>query len=67
MDECSSSGTNHCDQAANCTNSEGSFQCICQDGYSGNGTACEGIDFLMFSLCTGGGGVGEEEKSGIFL
>ena len=49
INECSSHETNNCDQEANCTNTEGSFQCTCQDGYSGNGTVCEGKIFLLMS------------------
>lgn len=31
-----------CDFDADCTNSEGSFSCTCQEGYSGDGTSCLG-------------------------
>ena len=43
---------NECDQSlhqchanAYCTNTNGSFTCTCSNGYSGNGTTCEGINF----------------------
>ena len=31
-----------CDSNANCTNTDGSYQCTCNLGYSGNGTSCRG-------------------------
>ena len=41
IDECST-GTDTCDTNADCSNSDGSFTCSCQSGYSGNGTTCQG-------------------------
>ena len=29
---------------ANCTNTEGSYRCVCNEGYDGNGTSCVDID-----------------------
>ena len=37
INECLSSP---CDVNANCTNTEGSFVCACNSGYSGNGSNC---------------------------
>eukprot|EP00808_Paulinella_micropora_P024333 g59559.t1 len=34
-------GTHNCDVEATCTNVEGSFECACNPGYSGNGTVIE--------------------------
>ena len=31
---------NNCDDNANCTNIDGSFECACNSGYSGDGTCC---------------------------
>ena len=31
-----------CDSNAYCTDTSGSFNCICNNGYSGNGTLCQG-------------------------
>merc|ERR1719480_610300 len=33
-----------CHFDANCTNTDGGFECDCFDGFSGNGTHCEDID-----------------------
>ena len=42
MDECETM-VDGCDEKAICTNTEGSYDCTCCIGYSGNGTFCEGI------------------------
>ena len=36
--------THNCDANANCTDNVGSFDCACNDGYSGNGTFCEDVN-----------------------
>ena len=41
-DECADPSLNNCDTDATCTNTEGSYQCVCNDGYSGDGTVCQG-------------------------
>ena len=33
---------NNCSETAICTNTLGSFLCICDEGYDGDGTTCEG-------------------------
>ena len=40
IDECSESVM--CSINANCLNTEGSFMCLCKDGFEGNGFVCEG-------------------------
>ena len=44
IDECADATTNNCDSNAMCTNTPGSFTCTCNQGYTGNGTTCEGTD-----------------------
>ena len=34
---------NTCDENAECYEQDGSFGCICKDGYAGNGFLCEGV------------------------
>ena len=36
-------GTNNCHANAECTNTPGSFSCVCVAGYSGDGVICQGI------------------------
>ena len=33
-----------CSENAECTNSDGSFSCVCQDGYEGDGQTCNDKD-----------------------
>ena len=42
IDECSSDALNTCDINASCMDIEGSFLCMCDIGYTGNGTFCDG-------------------------
>ena len=42
IDECSM-GSDNCRTDAQCTNNNGSFTCTCNDGYTGNGVTCTGI------------------------
>ena len=39
IDECNE-GTNLCDANANCINTNGSYECICNSGYEGSGRTC---------------------------
>ena len=41
FDECANN-TDDCDVNAYCNNTVGSFNCTCNSGYTGNGTACAG-------------------------
>jgi hypothetical protein len=43
VDECAT-GTHTCSSFASCTDSLGSFQCLCNVGYTGSGTACTDVD-----------------------
>ena len=39
VDECENE-THNCDQNATCTDTDGSFNCTCNDGYVGDGVNC---------------------------
>ena len=39
IDECAME-TDMCDMNANCTNTDGSYDCTCDNGYSGDGLTC---------------------------
>ena len=41
IDECTTN-THNCDPDASCINTDGSFNCTCNQGFSGNGTTCSG-------------------------
>ena len=41
FDECKT-GTHSCDDNATCKNTVGSYNCICESGYSGDGKTCNG-------------------------
>jgi len=41
VDECSGESS-PCDVNADCTNSDGSYSCTCKQGFTGNGTICQG-------------------------
>ena len=53
VDECSLDPS-PCDENAACTNSEGSFICACQRGFTGNGTTCKGMTakFIVLKFVT---------------
>ena len=42
IDECSAESS-PCDQNADCINNNGSYSCTCQQGFTGDGTFCEGM------------------------
>jgi len=39
-------GDDNCDSMASCQNKPGSFDCVCNLGYLGNGTVCTGKKLL---------------------
>lgn len=54
IDECYLNNTG-CHVNATCINTDGSFKCLCKDGFDGNGTTCHGMYFsLSFSMFTFG-------------
>ena len=50
IDECLS--VDDCDSNANCTNTQGSFTCSCQDGYTGDGKNCSGEVLFLLHINT---------------
>ena len=42
INECNTANDNNCHENAICTNTNGSFTCQCQNGYTGNGITCNG-------------------------
>ena len=46
VDECSVDST-PCDENADCANSEGSYRCTCKQGFTGDGTVCEGKSNIL--------------------
>ena len=43
IDECAAGGSHNCHPDATCHNNIGSFYCICNTGYTGTGTGCQGL------------------------
>lgn len=39
-----------CDIDATCINVPGSFRCVCDDGYTGDGFHCRGMFYLILKL-----------------
>ena len=46
IDECSSGHT--CDSSASCQNTDGSYVCTCDGGYTGDGHTCRGM--VLFDI-----------------
>ena len=40
-------GRDNCDDNATCTDTDGSFACTCNIGYSGDGLSCTGICLIL--------------------
>ncbi len=51
IDECSDKSTHSCDSNSNCTNTNGSYQCKCHQGFAGNGHTCSGIQLTLSYAC----------------
>jgi len=49
INECSV-GSDNCDSKATCLNTVGSFTCICNSGYFGDGITCSGFFLFPFLL-----------------
>ena len=50
IDECSADSS-PCDGNADCTNSDGSYSCTCKQGFTGDGTTCDGRSKVCFLSC----------------
>ena len=46
VDECGN-GNHDCDMNANCMNTDGSFVCVCNSGWSGDGVVCNSKYFIL--------------------
>ena len=46
-------GTHNCNSNAACTNTDGSFTCACNTGYSGNGVTCAGREIICVFIDSG--------------
>jgi hypothetical protein len=53
IDECTA-GSHNCDANAACTNNVGSFTCVCNSGYIGNGQTCTVHEIILCSTCPHG-------------
>ena len=49
IEECSTN-THGCNAKAKCSNTQGSYTCACQAGYSGDGRSCSGRLLLLLLL-----------------
>ena len=52
IDECEAK-PGPCDINANCVDADGSYECTCNRGYSGNGSSCSGNTVCKTSVRTG--------------
>ena len=43
IDECQNETLNNCDDNADCSDTDGSFNCACREGYAGTGVDCQGV------------------------
>ena len=49
IDKCASN-SHYCDADATCNDAIGNFTCQCKNGFTGNGTHCDGMDFVRYIL-----------------
>ena len=50
IDECSE-GTHSCDGNATCNDTDSSYECVCNTGYTGDGFSCSSICFFLTGVC----------------
>ena len=48
IDECESDLLNECQKNTKCINEIGSYKCVCNEGFEGNGLFCQGFWFYFF-------------------
>ena len=51
VNECNATDTVSCNQNAVCHNTEGSYECICNLGYTGDGVNCTGKTNPFIEIC----------------
>ena len=51
--ECGNHSLNNCSDYARCENTDGGFNCTCQDGYVGDGISCAGQSQKRFLFLQG--------------
>jgi len=49
IDECSADSS-PCDENADCINSDGSYSCTCKQGFTGDGSLCDGLLKHLYTL-----------------
>ena len=64
-DECAA-GTDNCSDNATCTDTDQSFLCVCNDGYSGDGITCDQQSAIWLLYDTEGDNIGYANQDGIF-
>lgn len=60
INECDSSDLNDCHEWATCNNTDGNYTCSCNDGFTGDGYNCTGMENVLciyrythlYSKCT---------------
>lgn len=48
VDECET-GASDCDPNARCINNPGSYECVCSDGFTGNGFTCKDVNECLIN------------------
>ena len=51
-DECKDSELDKCNEKAKCTNTEGSYNCTCIDGYVGGWFYCQGMVAILLLIAS---------------
>ena len=51
VNECVRAEAHNCHSNAVCSDTVGSFECVCQDGYNGDGVTCTSKSILLSTVC----------------